>query len=84
MFFGKGYPATKAFGYGKAVPAFGAAVAPGFGAFGKPFGAFGKPFGAFGKPFGAFGKPFGFPATKAGGFGAAVPATTVATAPAAI
>jgi len=43
--------------------------------YGKPF--YGKPF--YGKPFGKFGK--GFPATKASGYNASVPVTSVATTP---
>jgi hypothetical protein len=39
---------------------------------------FGKPFMGFGKPF--FGG-FGYPSTKAGGYGATVPVTSVATSP---
>jgi len=46
-----------------------------FYGFGKPFGFIGSPF--FKKPF--FGK--GFPATKASGYNAAVPNTTVVTTP---
>lgn len=79
MFFGFGYPATKATGFAKAIPTYRAAVAP-YGAWGKPFGAWGKPFGLAGKP---FVKPYGFgyPATKAAGYTAAVPVTSVATSP---
>ncbi|HWI52870.1 MAG TPA: hypothetical protein VNT01_12100 [Symbiobacteriaceae bacterium] len=72
MFYGKGFPATKASGYSKSVPTYGAYTAPGFGKLG-----FGKPIG-FGKP---FAKPFGFPATKSTGFNKVVPSTTVVTGP---
>jgi len=86
MFYGKGFPATKASGYSKVVPTYGAYTAPGFGkaGFGKPFGkigGFGKPFGKIG----GFGKPFvggaGFPATKSTGYNKVVPSTTVVTGP---
>ncbi|MFZ5814078.1 MAG: hypothetical protein ACOY93_02070 [Bacillota bacterium] len=80
----------------KAVAPYGGVFGKPFGkgvGFGKPFGkgvGFGKPFGkgvGFGKPFGkgvGFGKPFGavgYPATKAAGYSAAVPVTSVATSP---
>ena len=85
MFYGKGYPATKASGYSKVIPSYGAYTAP-YGKIGKPF--IGKPFAKpIGKPIGKpFGKPFGkigkgFPATKSSGFNYVVPTTTVATSP---
>lgn len=93
MYYGKGYPATKASGFSKVIPSYGSFVTPGFGAkggFAKPIG---KPFGiggGFGKPLGkGFGKTIpagkgvfpGYGATKATGFNYAVPTTTVATSP---
>lgn len=80
MFYGFGYPATKATGFSKSIPTYSKGIAP-YGKFGKPFGKFGK-----GKPFGKIGKgkpfgKFGYPATKAGGYSKAVPVTSVATSP---
>lgn len=76
MFYGFSFPATKASGYSKVVPNYGAFTSP-YGKIGKPF--IGKPFGKIGKPFGKYGK--GFPATKSSGFNYVVPTTTVATSP---
>lgn len=86
MFYGFGYPATKASGYSKVIPSYGAYTAP-YGKIGKPFAKpvgkpIGKPVGKIGKPvgkIGGFGK--GFPATKASGYNYVVPTTTVATSP---
>jgi hypothetical protein len=88
--FGKGFPATKASGFAKAVPNFGKFVAPGIGKGGFGKGGFGK--GGFGK--GGFGKGGlgkggfgkggfgkGYPSTKSSGFNTVVPTTTVATSP---